>query len=488
MNKQPPSTPAKTPDERKPKTPPAWLSEVTPDDEVMAAFYRAGVAPRPKPSPAPPPPESSSTGVIQPSLPTAPPAAHETTERNSTEQYGTARNSTEHVFPQEESHLSPQTPPNPLKIKPKTTKNHTSTAQYGTVRHSTAQYSTEHNDVPVRPEIPLAPTAPQRDFNRRPNSLERDAVPLGLFPGTTKVLYDVLFQRTRGAVEPTRHLQVTSMQLRQWARLSEKTLWRHLTYLERVGLLRRRTDLANDERFEKGGGNIYEVFVPEEIDLQAALETAETSKLTAPTAEASFPQRNSTVRNSTVRTKVPGTVRNNVPYSETATPLESTNPAPLRHVSRHVLEEESVMRARMCENLNQVFAEHLGRDLAVEERLALLATLSEELLDLIHLALKANADYGGRPIENPVAWFTAMIGQRLAGRNRKRTPEESLRAAVWMTLREIERRRGGRISTDERDEVQEELIRELAPRFEGRVENAARAIKEHITSWWMAIE
>jgi hypothetical protein len=152
------------------------------------------------------------------------------------------------------------------------------------------------------------------------------------------------------------------------------------------------------------------------------------------------------------------------------------------------VEEESVMRARMCENLNQVFAEHLGRDLAVEERLALLATLSEELLDLIHLALKANADYGGRPIENPVAWFTAMIGQRLAGRNRKRTPEESLRAAVWMTLREIERRRGGRISTDERDEVQEELIRELAPRFEGRVENAARAIKEHITSWWMAIE
>ncbi|HEX5706479.1 MAG TPA: hypothetical protein VFX96_04250, partial [Pyrinomonadaceae bacterium] len=55
--------------------------------------------------------------------------------------------------------------------------------------------------------------APHRDFNKRANSLERDALPSGLFPGTSKKLYDALYLRTRGAINPTRVVQATKREL-----------------------------------------------------------------------------------------------------------------------------------------------------------------------------------------------------------------------------------------------------------------------------------
>ena len=59
-------------------------------------------------------------------------------------------------------------------------------------------------------------TAPIRDFNRRANSLERDALPARLFPGASKSLYDALYVKTRGAVLATRKLQATKRQLMEW--------------------------------------------------------------------------------------------------------------------------------------------------------------------------------------------------------------------------------------------------------------------------------
>src|SRR5688500_19656198 len=55
---------------------------------------------------------------------------------------------------------------------------------------------------PTQPKnIPdQASVAPTRDFNKRANSIDRDAMPKGHFPGTSYKLYNALYQRTRGAV------------------------------------------------------------------------------------------------------------------------------------------------------------------------------------------------------------------------------------------------------------------------------------------------
>lgn len=74
--------------------------------------------------------------------------------------------------------------------------------------------------------------APPRDFNRRANSLERDALPAGLFPGASKRLYDALYLRTRGAFVPTRTLQATKRDLMQLSAIKSKnTLDKQLKYL-----------------------------------------------------------------------------------------------------------------------------------------------------------------------------------------------------------------------------------------------------------------
>lgn len=143
------------------------------------------------------------------------------------------------------------------------------------------------------------------------------------------------------------------------------------------------------------------------IDLPFALAIAEESRLTNQPIH-SFPQGNRTEQYSTVRTKVPGTEGNNVPYSLEINSLESNTSGPLRHDNTIYNTEEESAASRLAQYLFLTFEEYLERLLASEEKLAIFATLSEELLDLIHQGLNANAEHGQKQIENPIAWFTAM--------------------------------------------------------------------------------
>lgn len=103
-------------------------------------------------------------------------------------------------------------------------------------------------------------TAPKRDFNRRANSLERDALPAGLFPGTSKKLYDALYLRTRGAVVPTRMIQATKRELMAWSGIKSKnTIAVNLKILLTIGLIRPNYDPGNHE------GTTYEIHLPEEL-------------------------------------------------------------------------------------------------------------------------------------------------------------------------------------------------------------------------------
>ena len=104
------------------------------------------------------------------------------------------------------------------------------------------------------------PIAPERDFNRRPNSLERDALPKGLFPGTSKKLYDALYLRTRGAVVPVRSIQATRTEVMRWAGIGGlNTFLAHIKHLTNVGLIVRQFEIGNKE------GATYEVRIPEEL-------------------------------------------------------------------------------------------------------------------------------------------------------------------------------------------------------------------------------
>jgi hypothetical protein len=86
-------------------------------------------------------------------------------------------------------------------------------------------------------------------------------LPSGLFKGTSKKTYDVLYQRTRGAIKPTREIQIRHSDLRDAAKVSHNTLREHLRHLEIVRLVVRKWELGDN------AGATYEIFIPEEVGL-----------------------------------------------------------------------------------------------------------------------------------------------------------------------------------------------------------------------------
>lgn len=471
---------------------PSWIQEVTPDDEVMRAFYlgqNRRVAPNvdgnltyPTDSKDDPQIGSSSIEDLRDTTTEENSREGKRTVENSTEQKRTAGNKTEENSREQDKTSESAHNSNQLeRLESPRLK------VINNEKPVTTETSSQPKQVEAKPQNEDRPASVFRDFNKRPNSIERDAVPKGLFLGSTKVLYDVLFYRTRGAMPSARKLQITSAELCKLASMSDKTLWKHLRYLESIGLVARLTDSEQLQMgFKRGAGNVFEVFIPDEIDLGKAQRVAASGKIWKQQGE-DFPQQYSREENSTAGKNLPGTVGKNLPYPSPATSNESTLSDSLIHVKTCNHEEESDALGKLSFYLSDIFSSYLGRDLSIEEKLGIIATLTEELLDIVHQGLQGNAEHG-REIENTVAWFTSMIGQRLSGRHRKRSPQEALRSAIWVSLREMERKRGGHVTGEERGEIELELINQLAPKFNKTVPNASLFIKEHITNWWMALD
>lgn len=117
----------------------------------------------------------------------------------------------------------------------------------------------ENRSGGVTPPNPTLPAAPQRDFNKRANSLDRMALPAGIFPGSSKKLYDALYIRTRGAVTPVKTIRATKRELSDWSGIrNAKTIDAHLRYFSAVGLI-----ISSWERGQNDG-SLYEVLLPEE--------------------------------------------------------------------------------------------------------------------------------------------------------------------------------------------------------------------------------
>lgn len=114
----------------------------------------------------------------------------------------------------------------------------------------------------VTPVTNVTPVTPVNNFQKIPNSIVKDAIPAGMFKsGKTKELYDVLYDLTRGAINPTRTIQISKPRLQKLSNISSpKTLANNLLNLQLVGLVRITVNETG-----KHDGNIYEIVIPNEV-------------------------------------------------------------------------------------------------------------------------------------------------------------------------------------------------------------------------------
>ncbi len=107
-----------------------------------------------------------------------------------------------------------------------------------------------------RPKIEKS-VAPESDFNKRANILERDALPNGFFPGASKAIYDALYLRTLGSINPKKKVQATRKELMKWSGIKNiKTINTHIRKLKNSGLIVV-TNFTGEQT-----GSYYEVLLP----------------------------------------------------------------------------------------------------------------------------------------------------------------------------------------------------------------------------------
>lgn len=111
----------------------------------------------------------------------------------------------------------------------------------------------------LTPPNPPLPISPAKNFNKRANSLDQLALPAGVFPGSSKKLYDALYLKTRGAINPKRSIRATKRELSDWSGIRNvKTIDAHLRYFSAIGLVISEWERGQNE------GSMYEVLLPEE--------------------------------------------------------------------------------------------------------------------------------------------------------------------------------------------------------------------------------
>ena len=107
----------------------------------------------------------------------------------------------------------------------------------------------------------LFPTSPEKDYQKVPNSVVRNALPLGIFRGKSKQVYDYLWSISRGAINPKREVTATRSQIKENSGLgSMVTVDAAINHLQNTGLIERTSSVGSSR------GNSYEVFTLEEIE------------------------------------------------------------------------------------------------------------------------------------------------------------------------------------------------------------------------------
>jgi hypothetical protein len=89
----------------------------------------------------------------------------------------------------------------------------------------------------------------------------RDAIPAGVFSGKGKQLYDYLYLKTRGAIVPVRSARIPTNDVMRGSGMTRHTYRAHLQKLVSSGLVK------VDEKAGEHGGNVFTVYLPEEIGI-----------------------------------------------------------------------------------------------------------------------------------------------------------------------------------------------------------------------------
>ena len=272
---------------------------------------------------------------------------------------------------------------------------------------STQLNSTHVNSTQVNSTQPdLAqqrPIAPARDFNRRANSLERDALPAGLFPGTSKKLYDALYLRTRGAVVPTRSIQATRTDLMRWAGIGGlNTFLAHMKHFQRIGLIIRQFEVGNK------GGAIYEVRLPEELDRTQLNST-----------QLTLTQRNSTQPDSTSNRGLDSTPKLSRVEASYPTELQATSAAPKTSFKTSDQIADDEVFADLVAKFQQASRELTGKEPNSTER-AKWAELSDLLITELKIAAARTNSVSSVP-----AFLTEHLRRRLWKRDKAELDREA---------------------------------------------------------------
>lgn len=131
------------------------------------------------------------------------------------------------------------------------------------------------------------PIAPERDFQRVPNSVTRKALPEGLFRGKSKQVWDYLWSITRGSIIPMRSVRKSRREIKIGSGIgSMVTIDAALEHLQRVGLIKINPLIGSLI------GNEYEIFTPEEIGTTSTryTSTARDTSLTQKVDDLDIPE------------------------------------------------------------------------------------------------------------------------------------------------------------------------------------------------------
>ena len=133
--------------------------------------------------------------------------------------------------------------------------------------------------------------APERDFQRIPNSITRRAIPEGTFRGKSKQVWDYLWSITRGAIVPIKSTRKSRREIKAGSGLgSMVTVDAALEHLESVGLIAVRPAVGSLS------GNEYEVFTPDEAytSIPSSASTPSSTRITQKVDELDVPESSST--------------------------------------------------------------------------------------------------------------------------------------------------------------------------------------------------
>jgi hypothetical protein len=251
------------------------------------------------------------------------------------------------------------------------------------------------------------PASPQRDFNKRANSLDRVALPAGIFPGSSKKLYDALYIRTRGAVVPAKSIRATKRELSEWSGIrNAKTIDAHLRYFSAVGLI-----ISSWERGQNDGA-LYEVLLPEE------------------TSGLFVGSRGVTPPNPTLQGDTPhdGELRQNsgLPHHQnlgsphpTNLPLESTfSEKPKTSFKTNTERDDDEALATFIVTMKRVAKEITGRELSPSE-----SSRWGELADVLATELKIAA--GRTTVSSVPAFLAEHLRRRLWKKEKRQIDAES---------------------------------------------------------------